>query len=68
MVGVGGVVIEGGKALLIRRGSEPLLGECGEKDDGTIDLLIDDTTAGNQQIIRSRGRRLGRCCCGLGRC
>jgi len=27
MVGVGGVVIEGGKALLIRRGSEPLMGE-----------------------------------------
>ena len=27
MVGVGGVVIEEGRALLIRRGSEPLLGE-----------------------------------------
>jgi 8-oxo-dGTP diphosphatase len=27
MVGVGGVVIEDGRALLIRRGSEPLLGE-----------------------------------------
>ena len=27
IVGVGGVVIENGKALLIRRGSEPLLGE-----------------------------------------
>ena len=27
MVGVGGVIIENGRALLIRRGSEPLLGE-----------------------------------------
>src|ERR1700737_5171753 len=27
IVGVGGVVIENGRALLIRRGSEPLLGE-----------------------------------------
>ena len=27
MVGVGGVIIDGGRALLIRRGSEPLLGE-----------------------------------------
>src|SRR5438105_15656434 len=27
MVGVGGVVIEDGRALLIRRGSEPLMGE-----------------------------------------
>ena len=27
MVGVGGVVIDGGRALLIRRGSPPLLGE-----------------------------------------
>ena len=27
MVGVGGVVIQGGRALLIRRGSEPLKGE-----------------------------------------
>jgi 8-oxo-dGTP diphosphatase len=27
MVGVGGVVVENGRALLIRRGSEPLLGE-----------------------------------------
>jgi 8-oxo-dGTP diphosphatase len=27
MVGIGGVVIENGRALLIRRGSEPLLGE-----------------------------------------
>src|SRR5689334_25075705 len=27
LVGVGGVVIEDGRALLIRRGSEPLLGE-----------------------------------------
>jgi ADP-ribose pyrophosphatase YjhB (NUDIX family) len=27
LVGVGGVIIEGGRALLIRRGSEPLLGE-----------------------------------------
>jgi ADP-ribose pyrophosphatase YjhB (NUDIX family) len=27
MVGVGGVIVENGRALLIRRGSEPLLGE-----------------------------------------
>ena len=27
MVGVGGVVIDGGRALLVRRGSAPLLGE-----------------------------------------
>src|ERR1700740_3231194 len=27
MVGVGGVIIENGRTLLIRRGSEPLLGE-----------------------------------------
>src|SRR3979411_491278 len=27
MVGVGGVIIDQGRALLIRRGSEPLLGE-----------------------------------------
>lgn len=37
MVGVGGVVIEGGKALLIRRGSEPLLGEW-SIPGGTLEL------------------------------
>lgn len=37
MVGVGGVVIENGKALLIRRGSEPLLGEW-SIPGGTLEL------------------------------
>jgi 8-oxo-dGTP diphosphatase len=37
MVGVGGVVIEEGKALLIRRGSEPLLGEW-SIPGGTLEL------------------------------
>jgi 8-oxo-dGTP diphosphatase len=37
MVGVGGVVIESGKALLIRRGSEPLLGEW-SIPGGTLEL------------------------------
>lgn len=37
LVGVGGVVIEGGKALLIRRGSEPLLGEW-SIPGGTLEL------------------------------
>ncbi len=37
VVGVGGVVIEGGRALLIRRGSEPLRGEW-SIPGGTLDL------------------------------
>jgi DDE superfamily endonuclease len=32
--------------LLLRKVVEPLLSECCEQDQGTIDLLIDDTTAG----------------------
>jgi 8-oxo-dGTP diphosphatase len=37
IVGVGGVIIEGGRALLIRRGSEPLLGEW-SIPGGTLEL------------------------------
>jgi len=37
LVGVGGVIIEGGRALLIRRGSEPLLGEW-SIPGGTLEL------------------------------
>ena len=37
VVGVGGVVIEGGRALLIRRGSEPLLGQW-SIPGGTLEL------------------------------
>jgi 8-oxo-dGTP diphosphatase len=37
IVGVGGVVIEDGRALLIRRGSEPLLGEW-SIPGGTLEL------------------------------
>jgi 8-oxo-dGTP diphosphatase len=37
MVGVGGVVIDEGRALLIRRGSEPLLGEW-SIPGGTLEL------------------------------
>jgi len=37
IVGVGGVLIEGGKALLIRRGSEPLLGQW-SIPGGTLEL------------------------------
>jgi len=37
IVGVGGVLIENGKALLIRRGSEPLLGEW-SIPGGTLEL------------------------------
>ncbi len=37
MVGVGGVIIEQGRALLIRRGSEPLLGEW-SIPGGTLEL------------------------------
>ena len=37
VVGVGGVVIENGRALLIRRGSEPLLGEW-SIPGGTLEL------------------------------
>src|SRR5215813_10161551 len=37
MVGVGGVVIEKGRALLIRRGSEPLLGQW-SIPGGTLEL------------------------------
>lgn len=37
MVGVGGVVIENGRALLIRRGSEPLRGEW-SIPGGTLEL------------------------------
>src|SRR5262245_39966444 len=37
IVGVGGVLIEDGKALLIRRGSEPLLGEW-SIPGGTLEL------------------------------
>jgi len=36
-VGVGGVLIENGKALLIRRGSEPLLGQW-SIPGGTLEL------------------------------
>ncbi len=32
--------------LLLQKVVEPLLQDCGEADDGSIDLLIDDTTAG----------------------
>ncbi|HEY1424897.1 MAG TPA: NUDIX hydrolase [Candidatus Acidoferrum sp.] len=45
IVGVGGVVIEEGKALLIRRGTEPLLGQW-SIPGGTLELgetLIDGT-------------------------
>jgi len=37
LVGVGGVVIDGGRALLIRRGTEPLLGEW-SIPGGTLEL------------------------------
>jgi 8-oxo-dGTP diphosphatase len=37
MVGVGGVIIDEGRALLIRRGSEPLLGEW-SIPGGTLEL------------------------------
>ena len=37
IVGVGGVLIESGKALLIRRGSEPLLGQW-SIPGGTLEL------------------------------
>src|ERR1700723_3921389 len=37
VVGVGGVVIEKGRALMIRRGSEPLLGEW-SIPGGTLEL------------------------------
>src|SRR6201997_1218626 len=37
MVGVGGVIIDQGRALLIRRGSEPLLGEW-SIPGGTLEL------------------------------
>src|SRR5882724_10653924 len=37
LVGVGGVVIDDGRALLIRRGSEPLLGEW-SIPGGTLEL------------------------------
>lgn len=37
MVGVGGVIIDAGRALLIRRGSEPLLGEW-SIPGGTLEL------------------------------
>lgn len=37
MVGVGGVIIDHGRALLIRRGSEPLLGEW-SIPGGTLEL------------------------------
>ena len=37
IVGVGGVLIEGGKALLIKRGSEPLLGQW-SIPGGTLEL------------------------------
>ena len=37
IVGVGGVVIEDGRALLIRRGTEPLLGEW-SIPGGTLEL------------------------------
>jgi len=37
IVGVGGVVIEGGRALLIRRGTEPLLGQW-SIPGGTLEL------------------------------
>jgi len=37
MVGVGGVIIDDGRALLIRRGSEPLLGEW-SIPGGTLEL------------------------------
>ena len=53
MVGVGGVIIENGRTLLIRRGSEPLLGEwsipggmleLGESlEDGVARELLEET-------------------------
>jgi len=38
VVGVGGVVIEDGRALLIKRGSEPLLGQW-SIPGGTLELV-----------------------------
>ena len=53
IVGIGGVVIEGGRALLIRRGNEPLMGqwsipggtlELGETlEEGTARELTEET-------------------------
>src|SRR5436309_15630231 len=37
IVGIGGVVIEGGRALLIRRGNEPLMGQW-SIPGGTLEL------------------------------
>ena len=53
LVGVGGVVVEDGRALLIRRGSEPLLGEwsipggslelCETLEQGVARELLEET-------------------------
>jgi hypothetical protein len=37
---------EDASRLVLQRVVEPLLNECGDRDDQTVDLLIDDTTAG----------------------
>src|SRR6267378_406715 len=47
LVGVGGVIIDQGRALLIRRGSEPLLGEWsipgGTLEEGVARELLEET-------------------------
>src|SRR5260370_39594785 len=55
MVGVGGVIIDEGRALLIRRGSEPLLGE-GSVPGGTLELGETLEEGGARELLEETGR------------
>jgi ADP-ribose pyrophosphatase YjhB (NUDIX family) len=54
IVGVGGVVIEDGRALLIRRGSEPLLGQW-SIPGGTLELGETLETGVSRELLEETG-------------
>ncbi|MBI4460331.1 MAG: NUDIX hydrolase [Acidobacteria bacterium] len=54
LVGVGGVVIEGDKVLLVRRGCEPLLGEW-SLPGGLVEIGEELTEALRREILEETG-------------
>ena len=68
LVGVGGVVIDGGRALLVRRGTEPLLGEwsipgglleCGETLVAGVARELHEETGLTVRIFHDAGPDAG---------
>ena len=54
LVGVGGVIVEGGKVLLVRRGREPLLGEW-SLPGGLVEVGEELTEALRREILEETG-------------